>query len=1597
MMARLAVMAVLVIWLWATSATPAHADPITTAVVSFFSLTGTAAAVASFVVRSAIYSFASWGMSRISRALSRGRDGAQERQATVTTLSLGETPREAVFGRAVTGGSLIDAFNFGGEHGTDTVVRVIALADHEITQLEGIFVDDAYQGFGFSGVQLGFNGKLDIEFVNAGAAGGVPPVRFASAGGWTAADKLVGVAHVWVATTIDEETWTGHPAFRFLVKGAKLYDPAKDAALGYEGPNPHVWSDPATHEFTENAAVIEYNYRRGIYVTGRHGQPQHLLLGRGLTAEEAPAEAALPWIALCDELVGGEPRYRAAGVVTTADGHDAVAQWLADAMAGQVVQREGGIEVEPGHAKAPVMTITDGDLVVGEKVVFNAFSPDGSSGRYNTIIPRYVEPTQGWQDHSGPVRRDLDDIAEDGGPRELTLPLPMVTWGAQADRCAEIRRRRERLEKTATIVLPPRFAALEEGDWINWQSDRRHGGETVTYQIEEVELGPNWRQYLVLREISAEVFDDGDGLDDDADPLTPTPQPDAVYLTGVEVFAQLLDAAETGARQPGLMFTWSTPVDAAIRSIRAEVRLGESGAISPTTTEDVNSGALIVTNGVLSNAWMQARLVPATGTARAALSTAWATVRLGQGVTERLFEQGDLATRDNVEWDTPTLVGVPLPLTDGRVGLGLRPDGTIDLPIPADVIVDSSLAVQADLDALGDALLDDVELAEARLQARVTDARARLYAEAARAKAAVIAETNVRQTAVANEIARIDALLVRMGDAEDGIEDAEALILALDTVTTALGDAIDAIDDELVDLGAEISAVATALDLLSAEVGENTAEIAAVQQVVATDRAVGIYQSQRAAARIARGFVTARSETLIRLTETAALYTALDAVEVGLSDDLSTLAGVVASQTTLIADLDADKVEITDFNTFSASVTGRLDDAEDAIEGVGDALDGVDGRLITAEGTISTHTSLITGLDIDLTDLGTDVGLIALDVTALEDALEDVESATSAIATEVEGIQVAVTSAEGRLDDAEDALDDLDDRQTLSEAGLTTITQAAATAAAAGIYRQQVAAARTARSAASVQSETIGRVTATSALAALITALEAVVDDVEADLTITAGAVVDLLAQVQTAFFEVVAAAGGDPARLLVRADAEGSLIALVATHLILGTADGETITEVLKLIGDDAYFADRIYAGDGVYIDPTDRVLVFDDGTTKTVYGHSFGVSGALRQWSGPSSIALADMTPANGVWSMLRSDGSPRLRGMGLLRRTGGDWEYTGALDAPSPAYVDAGDDAVVDYVDAGLSDAADYADGVVGEVVDDIETGAIVPGAVTTLQDALEDGTVRPQTLAQGATVKLSPALATAVQPQSYTIKAGDGETVAFGTTYPFAPVVLPISLDNLLLGDATAGDSFFTEPVDVTPTGFTGRARRKNPGAGGTSVLRTDDGTGNGTATPGADHIVAFRNKALSGVAANGQYDFAVTVVTKSPPSLNPRTMVVGVFGRKVSGGTWTQLGQKSIQSSSETTDSESSTHTIVGSSEWSDWNTITGSGNDGYEYKAEVISGYISGVMYLSDFQSVQYTEVTGASGAVDVTALPSGGKLTYLVIPQASGSVEAPE
>lgn len=499
-----------------TTATPAHADPISLAIVGAIGLSGVGAAVATVVLTFAITSVASLALNK----LFGPKANAQDRQASIASIDIGENPREALFGEVATGGSLADAFNYGGDYGTDWEVLVIVVADHRCAGLTGYYVGDVYVPFTASGAQARYSGQLEVYWL-PGIEDQVMPSIVTTYGGWAASDNLAGLACVVAAYKADKPdaknpVWTGgRPAFLWVVKGKLCYIPRKDSSIG--GSGAHRWDDPSTWEWTDNLIDCRYNWVRGIYACDRNDEPGMLLVGRGLTAIEAPPERTFAYANTCDELVplkagGTEKRYRCNLVVKTSDAYIDTEEMFAAACAGVIVQRLGGVEVEPGSARSVVAEITDDDFIVGEGITFNRFKTD--TQRVNTVVPRYVEPSQKWADHAAPIRRVLADLVEDGGPREESLTLTAVTSGTQAQRVGEIRRRQDRLERTASGTLGPRFAELEDGDWIGWTSVKHLKGERVVFRINSYSLPASWRNTISLEEISAACFDWNPSVDE---------------------------------------------------------------------------------------------------------------------------------------------------------------------------------------------------------------------------------------------------------------------------------------------------------------------------------------------------------------------------------------------------------------------------------------------------------------------------------------------------------------------------------------------------------------------------------------------------------------------------------------------------------------------------------------------------------------------------------------------------------------------------------------------------------------------------------------------------------------------------------------------------------------------------------------------------------------------------------------------------------------------------------------------------------------------------------------------------------------------------
>ena len=133
-----------------------------------------------------------------------------------------------------------------------------------------------------------------------------------------------------------------------------------------------------------------------------------------------------------------------------------------------------------------------------------------------------------------------------------------------------------------------------------------------------------------------------------------------------------------------------------------------------------------------------------------------------------------------------------------------------------------------------------------------------------------------------------------------------------------------------------------------------------------------------------------------------------------------------------------------------------------------------------------------------------------------------------------------------------------------------------------------------------------------------------------ASLSIVQAVAADAQSRLSSARFEVIAAAGSDPAQLLIRADSTDSLAALVATSIRFSNVIGGQIVEAMKLIGGEVFFMRPIY------IDVGDKRLIVGPGGTWVL-------------WFGNNDKNAAAASRTNGYFA-LGTDGQVYLGGLSM-----------------------------------------------------------------------------------------------------------------------------------------------------------------------------------------------------------------------------------------------------------------------------------------------------------------------------------------------------------
>lgn len=390
--------------------------------------------------------------------------------------------------------------------------------------------------------------------------------------------------------------WTGLPTFRWVVRGAKWYDPRRDGSVG--GTGPQRWNNPNTWTFSKNPKVIEYNFIRGVRYGGEH------VWGGDAEAYRLPLEYWFAAMNACDVEItkkNGDviPTFEVGGEIALNERPIDVIAELNKSCSGYTTEYGGTYKTWVGIPSLSVGTITDDDFLITAEMESNLFQPRETT--FNAVYTTYPEPRQQWEVKDGPRWQMADALAEDGEELPIDLALPYVSESNQAQRLGRAVVKDSRRQVTHAGQLPPRAWVWEPFDRLTYKSEMfGYGGNGKDFIIASKDDLPNVNQQILLREINPN--DQGhvpaDEQDFDTAPLVVI-RPGVLDLD-VDLFPDQTDSPR-GKDKPAIRVEWSwggADVDVMHLDWRLR-RPGTTKVIAQGKIKKVDDGEAIISPGVL--------------------------------------------------------------------------------------------------------------------------------------------------------------------------------------------------------------------------------------------------------------------------------------------------------------------------------------------------------------------------------------------------------------------------------------------------------------------------------------------------------------------------------------------------------------------------------------------------------------------------------------------------------------------------------------------------------------------------------------------------------------------------------------------------------------------------------------------------------------------------------------------------------------------------------------------------------------------------------------------------------------------------------------
>lgn len=404
-------------------------------------------AIAAFAVKTAFAIAASYAAQKLQKVPGASRAGRTQNVRSSTF------PHQIVYGRIRKGGMI--CFINGTGLDNKYLHLVVVVAAHECQSFESFWFEGTQTLIDETGNAIGTLKDFAEVHYKLGADNQLAlPAIVANNANWTQSHRLRGRAYFYVKLTESVDKFPSFiPPVTVEIRGHNhVFDPRTGNAS---------WSD--------NPALICAD-----------------ILERYLGVERSRIDlvSLIEAANICDETVcrnddTPEKRYICGGFFELSGGAEDWLSPIINSMAGFVGEYGGIYYIHAGAWRAPVVTITDDDLV--GQLTFRTAESDWT--RANTAKGTFVSPEVSYdQPTDFPPYEDQDAIAEDGGVVNfLELDLEFCPSYSQAQRLAKIALRENREDETVSLV-----ANLQKGlDVKQW--------DTVMLDLNVLELSGTFR------------------------------------------------------------------------------------------------------------------------------------------------------------------------------------------------------------------------------------------------------------------------------------------------------------------------------------------------------------------------------------------------------------------------------------------------------------------------------------------------------------------------------------------------------------------------------------------------------------------------------------------------------------------------------------------------------------------------------------------------------------------------------------------------------------------------------------------------------------------------------------------------------------------------------------------------------------------------------------------------------------------------------------------------------------------------------------------------------------------------------------------------